>query len=115
MRRKKKRINSILALIMSFAIAVSGFGVPVMGFVSAADEENTAAVEKTAADPNGVKAKGSTYKEKVSDTDGKEADQNQAVNKKGKESQKPDKEKDVQKPKVKKETKNKKQGKNDKR
>ena len=112
MRRNKKRINSILALIMSFAIAVSGFGVPVMGFVSAADEENTAAVEKTAADPNGVKAKGSTYKEKVSDTDGKEADQNQAVNKKGKESQKPDKEKDVQKPKVKKETKNKKQGKN---
>ena len=97
---------------MSFAIAVSGFGVPVMGFVSAADEENTAAVEKTAADPNSVKAKGSTYKEKVSDTDGKEADQNQAVNKKGKESQKPDKEKDVQKPKVKKETKNKKQGKN---
>mgnify|MGYP000910749208 CR=1 FL=1 len=112
MRRNKKRINSILALIMSFAIAVSGFGVPVMGFVSAADEENTAAVEKTAADLNGVKAKGSTYKEKVSDTDGKEADQNQAVNKKGKESQKPDKEKDVQKPKVKKETKNKKQGKN---
>ena len=112
MRRNKKRINSILALIMSFAIAVSGFGVPVMGFVSAADEENTAAVEKTAADLNGIKAKGSTYKEKVSDTDGKEADQNQAVNKKGKESQKPDKEKDVQKPKVKKETKNKKQGKN---
>lgn len=112
MRRNKKRINSILALIMSFAIAVSGFGVPVMGFVSAADEENTAAVEKTAAGPNSVKAKGSTYKEKVSDTDGKEADQNQAVNKKGKESQKPDKEKNVQKPKVKKETKNKKQGKN---
>lgn len=93
MRRNKKRINSILALIMSFAIAVSGFGVPVMGFVSAADEENTAAVEKTAADPNGVKAQGSIYKEKVSDTDGKEADQNQAVNKKGKNHRNPIKKK----------------------
>ena len=69
MRKDNKRKNSILALFMSFAIAISGLGVPGISYVSAADEGNRSAVEKAVETPALEKASGITDKEKTANTE----------------------------------------------
>ena len=71
MRKDNKRKNSILALFMSFAIAISGLGVPGISYVSAADEGNRSPVEKAVETPALEKASGMTNKEKVTNAEGK--------------------------------------------
>lgn len=69
MRKDNKRKNSILALFMSFAIAISGLGVPGISYVSAADEGNRSAVEKAVETPALEKASGMTDKEKTANAE----------------------------------------------
>ena len=69
MRKDNKRKNSILALFMSFAIAISGLGVPGISYVSAADEGNRSAVEKAVETPALEKASGMTDKEKTANNE----------------------------------------------
>ncbi|WP_314697099.1 hypothetical protein [Mogibacterium timidum] len=48
MKKDKRRGNSILALIMSFAVIISGFGTPGISLAFAAGDESAPAAEKTA-------------------------------------------------------------------
>lgn len=46
MKKDKRRGNSILALIMSFAVIISGFGTPGISLAFAAGDESAPAAEK---------------------------------------------------------------------